>query len=99
MKYTADQFATALGLEKPVAYGALRFFSEKGMVTTEKADKVPGTRGKPAIIYTFNGETSEKFAAFVDSLGNLPTPVEPTVTEPVAEVAQPTEAPAEQPQA
>jgi len=90
MKYTVDQFAAQHGLEKPVAYGFLRMLADKGMLATEKATKVPGTRGKPATIYTFTPETSEKFTAFVDSLGNLPTPVEPEVTG-TADVTLPTE--------
>lgn len=72
MNYTVDQFSTQFNVEKPVAYGFLRLLADKGMVSTSKADKPAGTRGKPATIYTFSPETAEKFSAFVDGFGNAP---------------------------
>lgn len=51
MKFTVEQFAEANNVEKPVAYGLLRFLAEKNIVTTEKAPKEAGKRGKPAVIY------------------------------------------------
>ena len=51
MKFTVEQFAEANNVEKPVAYGLLRFLAEKNIVTTDKAPKEAGKRGKPAVIY------------------------------------------------
>lgn len=61
MNFTVDQFANANGVEKPVAYGFLRYLAEKGQVSTSKAVKPEGTRGKPAVIYTFTPELAAQF--------------------------------------
>jgi len=63
MNFTVDQFSEANSVEKPVAYGFLRFLAERGFATTTKTDKVAGKRGKPSTIYTL----TEGAVAFLGS--------------------------------
>ena len=51
MQFTVEQFSQANSVEKPVAYGFLRYLAEKGLATTTKATKPENQRGKPAVIY------------------------------------------------
>lgn len=91
MKFTVDQFSEANGIEKPVAYGFLRFLAERGFATTTKTDKVAGKRGKPSTIYTLTDGT----VAFLG--GAVTEYVAPSA--PVAEVVAETSPVSEQPAA
>ena len=61
MKFTVEQFASANGVQKPVAYGFLRFLAEKGLASTSKADKKEGTRGKPSVVYDLPETAAQAF--------------------------------------
>ena len=93
MKFTVEQFASANGVEKPVAYGTLRYLEEKGLATSGKADKPKGQKGKPATVY----DVSES----VVSALSISEYVAPVATETVTETAQPSAEtqPSEQPAA
>jgi hypothetical protein len=93
MKFTVDQFSTANSVEKPVAYGVLRFFAERGFATTTKTDKVAGKRGKPSTIYTL---TPEAITAFGSSIKEYVAPVVEVavVTEQIVETSPVSEQPA-----
>lgn len=90
MKFTVDQFSSANSIEKPVAYGFLRFLAERGFATVTKTDKVPGKRGKPSTIYTLTDST----VAFLgDTVKEYVAPVATTEVT-VAETSQVSEQPA-----
>jgi len=90
MNFTVDQFSEANSVEKPVAYGFLRFLAERGFATTTKTDKVAGKRGKPSTIYTL----TEGAVAFLGS--SVKEYVAPVATVEVAAVAVETSQVAEQ---
>ncbi len=61
MQFTVDQFASANNVQKPVAYGFLRFCAERGVATTSKASKPEGTRGKPSVVYDIEPHIAAAF--------------------------------------
>ena len=58
MQFTVEQFSQANSVEKPVAYGFLRYLAEKGFAITTKAAKPENQRGKPAVIYQIEANVS-----------------------------------------
>lgn len=60
-----EQIAEMLGVEKAVAYGLLQYMRATGCVTTEKAEKAPGTRGKPAILYKLDQVSVEALSTLL----------------------------------
>jgi hypothetical protein len=61
MQFTVEQFSKANNVEKPVAYGFLRYLAEKGLATTTKATKPENQRGKPAVIYHIEASVATSF--------------------------------------
>lgn len=90
MKFTVDQFSSANSVEKPVAYGFLRFLSERGLATESKTEKVAGRRGKPSTIYTL---TPESVAFFGTSIKEYVAPVEQPAETPAVETSPVSEQP------
>jgi hypothetical protein len=84
MKFTVEQFASANGVQKPVAYGFLRFLAEKGLASTSKADKKEGTRGKPSVVYDLPETVTQAFGIVeyvAPAQPEVAAPAETTSTE------------------
>jgi len=86
MQFTVDQFASANGVQKPVAYGFLRFCAERGVATTSKANKPEGTRGKPSVVYNIEPHIAAAFG-IKEYVAPAPVVTESTETQ-TAETAQ-----------
>lgn len=69
---TVDKFAEVFGIEKNVAYGLLRFLSEKQLCSTSKLPQPDGKKGKPATLYMLDASVGERLAALLQGkIGQL----------------------------
>ncbi len=67
---TVKEIAEKLGVDPVIAYGLLHFMVEKEFVSTGKAEKVMGKKGKPATTYSFDRVSVDRlYSCLLESLG------------------------------
>lgn len=70
---TTKQLAEKFGVSVGIMYGLLRFLAETGLITTTKAEKKEGAKGKSATLYAFDDELGSRITAYLAGKLNAPT--------------------------
>lgn len=68
---TIDDIAKQFGVDKPMAYGLIRFLESRQLAQSVGVRKEPGARGKGAKLYAFKPDAIDQLRSLFSALPTL----------------------------